>query len=139
MYNHFIQFVVPRIGQALVALVLYLNFLTLPFLRPLAGMPVLFFGLPLVLLAVLVWVARDPLGVGLAAAAQLCGVYAAGDLVTLLAHLAGGIVWRVWQPVWQGGAAVLGLAQGGETVHHPVCRHHRKASARRPPAGGAAQ
>lgn len=103
MYNHFIQFVVPRIGQALVALVLYLNFLTLPFLRPLAGMPVLFFGLPLVLLAVLVWVARDPLGVGLAAAAQLCGVYAAGDLVTLLAHLAGGIVWRVWQPVWQGG------------------------------------
>lgn len=103
MYNRFIQFVIPRIGQGLIALVLYLNFLALPFLQPLAGQPVLFFGLPLVLLAALVWLARDPLGVGLAAAAQLCGVYAAGDLVTLLAHALDGPVWQVWRLVWQGG------------------------------------
>lgn len=103
MYNRFIQFVIPRIGQGLIALVLYLNFLALPFLRPLTGMPVLFFGLPFLLLAVLVWVARDPLGVGLAAAAQLCGVYAVGDLITLLAHLADGPVWQVWRFIWQGG------------------------------------
>lgn len=103
MYNRFIQFVIPRIGQGLIALVLYLNFLALPFVQPLAGRPMLFFGLPLVLLAVLVWVARDPLGVGLAAAAQLCGVYAVGDLLTLLAHALDGPVWRVWRPVWQGG------------------------------------
>ena len=103
MYNRFIQFVIPRIGQGLIALVLYLNFLALPFLRPLTGMPVLFFGLPFLLLAVLVWVARDPLGVGLAAAAQLCGVYATGDLITLLAHLVDGPVWQVWRLAWQGG------------------------------------
>ena len=27
MYGHFIQFTIPKIGQALVAVVLYLNFL----------------------------------------------------------------------------------------------------------------
>ena len=31
MYGHFIQFTIPKIGQALVAVVLYLNFLKLPF------------------------------------------------------------------------------------------------------------
>gem|GEM_PF-4756938 len=29
MYGHFIQFTIPKIGQALVAVVLYLNFLKL--------------------------------------------------------------------------------------------------------------
>ena len=37
MYGHFIQFTIPKIGQALVAVVLYLNFLKLP-LWPALGM-----------------------------------------------------------------------------------------------------
>ncbi len=140
MYNRFIQFVIPRIGQGLIALVLYLNFLALPFLQPLAGQPVLFFGLPLVLLAALVWLARDPLGVGLAAAAQLCGVYAAGDLLTLLAHALDGPVWRVWQPVWQGGllawevTAVLLLWGWRKAVR--LCTTRYTVTTRKPLPGG---
>ena len=37
MYGHFIQFTIPKIGQALVAVVLYLNFLKLPFVACFAG------------------------------------------------------------------------------------------------------
>lgn len=103
MYSHFIQFVVPRIGQALIAVVLYLNFLTLPFVQPLMGTPWAFFGLPFLLLAALGWLARDPLGAGLAAVAQLCGVYAAGDVLMLAAFLLGGPVQHVCGLVWQGG------------------------------------
>ena len=33
MYGHFIQFTIPKIGQALVAVVLYLNLLKLPFVK----------------------------------------------------------------------------------------------------------
>lgn len=140
MYNRFIQFVIPRIGQGLIALVLYLNFLALPFLQPLAGQPVLFFGLPLVLLAALVWLARDPLGVGLAAAAQLCGVYAAGDLLTLLAHALDGPVWQVWQLVWQGGllawevTAVLLLWGWRKAVR--LCTTRYTVSTQKPLPGG---
>ena len=37
MYGHFIQFTIPKIGQALVAVVLYMNFLKLPFVACFAG------------------------------------------------------------------------------------------------------
>ena len=53
MYGHFIQFTIPKIGQALVAVVLYLNFLKLPFVACFAGAyPAVYLLLPLLLLAV---------------------------------------------------------------------------------------
>mgnify|MGYP000800102151 FL=1 len=54
MYGHFIQFTIPKIGQALVAVVLYLNFLKLPFVACFAGVqPAVYLLLPLLLLAVM--------------------------------------------------------------------------------------
>lgn len=103
MYNHFLQFTLPRIGQLLLGVVLYLNFLALPFLAPLAGQPLLYYGLPLLLLLAVGWAARDPLGIGLTAAVQLCGLYLAGDLLTLLARTLGGPAAALWQRVWLGG------------------------------------
>ena len=48
MYGHFIQFTIPKIGQALVAVVLYLNFLKLPFVACFAGAyPAVYLLLPL--------------------------------------------------------------------------------------------
>ena len=50
MYSHFIQFTIPRIGQGLVGLLLYLNFLQLPcFVWLRDSLPLLFWGLPLLL------------------------------------------------------------------------------------------
>ena len=47
MYGHFIQFTIPKIGQALVAVVLYLNFLKLPFVACFAGVyPAVYLLLP---------------------------------------------------------------------------------------------
>lgn len=109
MYNHFLQFTLPRIGQLLLGAVLYLNFLTLPFVAPLAGRPLLYYGLPLLLVLAVGWVARDPLGIGLAAAAQLCGLYLAGDLVSLLTGLAGVPAAGAWQRVWMGGLLAWAL------------------------------
>ena len=109
MYNHFLQFTLPRIGQLLLGAVLYLNFLTLPFVAPLAGRPLLYYGLPLLLVLAVGWVARDPLGIGLAAAAQLCGLYLAGDLVSLLTGLAGAPAAGAWQRVWMGGLLAWAL------------------------------
>ena len=109
MYNHFLQFTLPRIGQLLLGAVLYLNFLTLPFVAPLAGRPLLYYGLPLLLVLAVGWVARDPLGIGLAAAAQLCGLYLAGDLVSLLTGLAGAPAAGVWRRVWMGGLLAWAL------------------------------
>ena len=109
MYNHFLQFTLPRIGQLLLGAVLYLNFLTLPFVAPLAGRPLLYYGLPLLLVLAVGWVARDPLGIGLAAAAQLCGLYLAGDLVSLFTGLAGAPAAGAWQRVWMGGLLAWAL------------------------------
>ena len=54
MYGHFIQFTIPKIGQALVAVVLYLNFLKLPFVACFAGAyPAVYLLLPLLLLLLL--------------------------------------------------------------------------------------
>ena len=60
MYGHFIQFTIPKIGQALVAVVLYLNFLQTGRLWPaLAGVyPAVYLLLPLLAAG------RDVLGSG---------------------------------------------------------------------------
>ena len=104
MYGHFIQFTIPKIGQALVAVVLYLNFLKLPFVACFAGMhPAVYLLLPLLLLAVMSWIGRDPLGPGMIVNSHLTGLYIAGDVVGLLARAIGGTVLTVWQTIWMGG------------------------------------
>ena len=104
MYGHFIQFTIPKIGQALVAVVLYLNFLKLPFVACFAGAhPAVYLLLPLLLLAVMSWIGRDPLGPGMIVNSHLTGLYIAGDIVGLLARAIGGTVLTVWQTIWMGG------------------------------------
>ena len=104
MYGHFIQFTIPKIGQALVAVVLYLNFLKLPFVACFAGVyPAVYLLLPLLLLAVMSWIGRDPLGPGMIVNSHLTGLYIAGDVVGLLARAIGGTVLTVWQTIWMGG------------------------------------
>ena len=46
MYHPFFQFVLPRLGQAALDILLYLNFLQLPPLQLVAQWPVLYYGLP---------------------------------------------------------------------------------------------
>lgn len=104
MYSHFIQFTIPRIGQGLVGLLLYLNFLQLPcFVWLRDSLPLLFWGLPLLLAVGVLYFARNPLGVGMVWAGVLTGVYVAGDLAGLVFRLLGGMADRVWQTVWAGG------------------------------------
>ena len=62
MYHPFFQFVLPRLGQVALDALLYLNFLQLPPLQLVARWPVLYYGLPLVLMGVLAYISRDPLG-----------------------------------------------------------------------------
>ena len=52
MYHPFFQFVLPRLGQVALDALLYLNFLQLPPLQLVARWPVLYYGLPLVLMGV---------------------------------------------------------------------------------------
>lgn len=81
MYGHFIQFTIPKIGQALVAVVLYLNFLKLPFVACFAGAyPAVYLLLPLLLLAVMSWIGRDPLGPGMIVNSHLTGCISPGTL-----------------------------------------------------------
>lgn len=104
MYGHFIQFTIPKIGQALVAVVLYLNFLKLPFVACFAGAhPAVYLLLPLLLLAVMSWIGRDPLGPGMIVNSHLTGLYIAGDVVGLPARAIGGTVQAAWQTIWMGG------------------------------------
>jgi len=104
MYGHFIQFTIPKIGQALVAVVLYLNFLKLPFVACFAGAhPAVYLLLPLLLLAVMSWIGRDPLGPGMIVNSHLTGLYITGDIVGLLACAIGGTVQAAWQTIWMGG------------------------------------
>lgn len=58
MYHPFFQFVLPRLGQAALDILLYLNFLQLPPLQLAAQWPVLYYGLPLVLMALLAYISR---------------------------------------------------------------------------------
>ena len=100
MYHPFFQFFLPRVGQAALAVLLYWNFLQLPPLQWLAPWPLLYYGAPLVLVAVLGWLARDPLGLGVVLAGYLTALYCAGNLLGLAVRLLGGPVWTVWQVLW---------------------------------------
>lgn len=107
MYSYFIQFTIPKIGQALVALVLYANFLTLPFVGLLRATPLLYLGVPLALLWLLSYISRDPLGSGMIFAGHLTAFYVLYDLLWGLALLAerqgaAGAV-RVWRIAMLGG------------------------------------
>ena len=100
MYHPFFQVFLPRVGQAALAALLYWNFLQLPPLQWLAPWPLLYYGAPLVLVAVLGWLARDPLGLGVVLAGYLTALYCAGNLLGLAARLLGGPVWTAWQVLW---------------------------------------
>ena len=62
MYHPFFQFVLPRLGQVALDALLYLNFLQLPPLQLVARWPVLYYGLPLVLMGVLAYISRHRAG-----------------------------------------------------------------------------
>ena len=62
MYPHFLQFTMPKVGQAAVAVLLYFCFLDSPLLQPLQGWPLLYYLIPLAAVALLSWYSRDPLG-----------------------------------------------------------------------------
>lgn len=103
MYPPFFQFVLPRVGQAALAALLYLNFLQLPPLAWLIPWPLLYYGVPLALVLVLGWLARDPLGLGIVLVGHLTAFYCLGNLLGLGARLVGGPAWTVWQVCWLGG------------------------------------
>lgn len=104
MYNHFVQFTIPKIGQALVAVVLYVNFLYLPFIHMFRdSLPLLYYCLPLVLMALASYISRDPLGTGMIWMAFLTGMYVAGDILCLITWAIGGVVWQAWSTVYAGG------------------------------------
>ena len=109
MYSHFVQFTIPKIGQALVAVLLYLNFLQLPFvailpepcpglLRPAAGAdrsgdvcrP---------------RSAERGHGVGRGAYRRVRGLRPAG----LIFRLIGGPAYAVWRLVYCGGLLAWGI------------------------------
>lgn len=104
MYSNFIQFTIPKIGQALVAAVLYLNFMQLPFVQIFAGKtPFLYLGIPILLVGLVSYVSRDPLGTGMVWAGVLTGVYVFCDLVSLVFWFIGGLPRQIWQAVYGGG------------------------------------
>lgn len=103
MYHPFFQFFLPRVGQAALAGLLYWNFLQLPPLEWLAPWPLLYYGAPLVLVAVLGWLARDPLGLGIVLVGYLTALYCAGNALGLAARLAGGPLRDVWRVLWLDG------------------------------------
>ena len=104
MYSHFVQFTIPKVGQIIVALILYVNFLYLPFIAMFhESYPILYFCLPLVLMALASYISRDPLGTGMIWMAFLMGMYIAGDVLCIITYLIGGTVWDVWRTIYAGG------------------------------------
>ena len=103
MYHPFFQFVLPRVGQAALSALLYFNFLQLPPLQWLAGMPVLYYGIPLLLVAGLGYISRDPLGLGIVFSGHLTAIYCVGTVISLLLRPFGGGVLRVWNLLWLDG------------------------------------
>lgn len=67
MYPHFLQFTLPKVGQAAVAVLLYFCFLDSPLLAPFSGWPLLYYLIPLAAVALLSWYSRNPLGAGMVA------------------------------------------------------------------------
>ena len=103
MYHPFFQFVLPRLGQAALDVLLYLNFLQLPPLQLVEQWPVLYYGLPLVLMAVLAYISRDPLGLGIVFTGHLVAFYCAGTGIGLALRQIGGMPLTVWHIIWLGG------------------------------------
>lgn len=142
MYSHFIQFTVPRLGQALVALLLYLNFLQLPFVAVFhAEWPVVYFLLPCVLIALVSFISRDPLGTGMVWAGVLTGVYVVCDAVGLAVRLWAGAAYPAWRVVFQGGLLAWELTAlwmwYGYRRAHKLCTTTYKLHTAKPlPAGG---
>ena len=103
MYHPFFQFVLPRLGQVALDALLYLNFLQLPPLQLVARWPVLYYGLPLVLMGVLAYISRDPLGLGIVFAGHLVTFYCIGTAIGLALRRIGGTPLTVWRIVWLDG------------------------------------
>lgn len=74
MYPRFLQTTMPRVGQAALAALIYLYLLHIPLLQPLAGLPALYYGLPLAGVAALSWWSRNPLGPGIVAVAYFAAL-----------------------------------------------------------------
>ncbi|MDD4849548.1 MAG: metallophosphoesterase [Gemmiger sp.] len=141
MYNRFVQFTIPSIGQLLVALVLYANFLQLPFIAMFQpDNPLLYYCLPLALMALASYLSRDPLGVGMIWMAFLTGLYVVGDVVSFALWRVGGTPWQVWQAVYGGGLLVWGLTcalvlYGWVHAHKLYTTHYRLATPKALPGG----
>ena len=103
MYHPFFQFVLPRIGQAALDVLLYLNFLQLPPLQLVRAWPVLYYGLPLLLMALLAYISRDPLGLGIVFAGHLVTFYCIGTGISLLMRRVGGMPQLIWRILWLDG------------------------------------
>ena len=103
MYHPFFQFVLPRLGQVALDALLYLNFLQLPPLQLVARWPVLYYGLPLVLMGVLAYISRDPLGLGIVFAGHLVTFYCIGTAIGLALRRIGGTPLTVWRIIWLDG------------------------------------
>ena len=103
MYHPFFQFVLPRIGQAALDVLLYLNFLQLPPLQLVRAWPVLYYGLPLLLMALLAYISRDPLGLSIVFAGHLVTFYCIGTGISLLMRRVGGMPQLIWRILWLDG------------------------------------
>lgn len=99
MYGSFIQFTIPKIGQALIGLALYGNFLKLPFVSIFYGThPLLYFAIPLLLLGLLSYISRDPLGPGMIFVSHLTVFYIIGDVLAIPVGLLGGTAaYQIWE------------------------------------------
>lgn len=103
MYHPFFQFVLPRIGQAALDVLLYVNFLQLPPLQLVSAWPVLYYGLPLLLMLLLAYISRDPLGLGIVFTGHLVTFYCIGTGIALLMRRMGGTPQFVWRIFWLDG------------------------------------
>lgn len=112
MYHPFFQFVLPRLGQAALDILLYLNFLQLPPLQLAAQWPVLYYGLPLVLMALLAYISRDPLGLGIVFVGHLVTFYCIGTGIGLVLRRVGGTPLAAWHIFWLGGITPWLLTAG---------------------------
>ena len=107
MYHPFFQFVLPRIGQAALDVLLYVNFLQLPPLQLVSAWPVLYYGLPLLLMLLLAYISRDPLGLGIVFTGHLVTFYCIGTGIALLMRRVGGTSQFVWRIFWLDGITPL--------------------------------
>lgn len=103
MYHPFFQFVLPRIGQAALDVLLYVNFLQLPPLQLVSAWPVLYYGLSLLLMLLLAYISRDPLGLGIVFTGHLVTFYCIGTGIALLMRRVGGTPQFVWRIFWLDG------------------------------------